>query len=74
MTDRYNLDEILLNKDESTPKLVELPEGTVITRIACSDNATIAVTETGLVYGWGTFKVGHFLICSLTFLTNLFLV
>jgi alpha-tubulin suppressor-like RCC1 family protein len=65
MTDRYDLDEVLLNEDESTPKLVEFPvEGTVITRIACADSATIAVTETGFVYGWGTFRVGHLLTCN----------
>jgi regulator of chromosome condensation len=73
-SDSEDEEEVPLNEDESTPKLVEFPEGTVITRIACSDSATIAVTETGFVYGWGTFRVGHFLTCLLSLLTNLFLV
>ncbi|KAA8901454.1 regulator of chromosome condensation 1/beta-lactamase-inhibitor protein II, partial [Sphaerosporella brunnea] len=55
-SDSEDEDEVPLNEDESTPKLVELPEGTVITRIAASDSSTVAVTETGLVYGWGTFR------------------
>ncbi|CCX33475.1 ran exchange factor Prp20/Pim1 [Pyronema domesticum] len=45
-----------LNEDESTPKLVTFPEGTIITRIAAGDSITFAVTDTGLVYGWGTFR------------------
>jgi regulator of chromosome condensation len=73
-SDSEDEEEVPLNEDESTPKLVEFPEGTVITRIACSDSATIAVTETGLVYGWGTFRVGHFQIRLLCLLTNFFLV
>jgi regulator of chromosome condensation len=72
-SDDEDSEDVLLNEDESTPKLVEFPKGTIITRIACSDSATIAVTETGLVYGWGTFRVGNFLTnCLLSLLTNLF--
>ena len=56
-SDSEDEDDVPLNEDESTPKLVEFPEGTVITRIAAGDSATIAVTNTGLVYGWGTFRV-----------------
>ncbi|KAI5846040.1 regulator of chromosome condensation 1/beta-lactamase-inhibitor protein II, partial [Tricharina praecox] len=49
-------DEVPLNEDESTPKMVEFPEGTVITRIAAGDSLSLAVTNTGQVYGWGTFR------------------
>ena len=47
-----------LNPLESTPMLItEFPEGTVITNIAAGDSISIAVTDTGKVYGWGTFRV-----------------
>ena len=49
-----------LNPKESTPTPVDdscFPAGTVFTQVAAGDNATLALTEEGLVYGWGTFKV-----------------
>lgn len=47
-----------LNPLESTPMLITaFPEGTVITNIAAGDSISIAVTDTGKVYGWGTFRV-----------------
>ena len=47
-----------LNPRESVPGLVEgFPEGTVITKIACGDSITVAVTDKGQVYAWGTFRV-----------------
>ncbi|KAG0632850.1 regulator of chromosome condensation 1/beta-lactamase-inhibitor protein II [Tuber brumale] len=50
-------DEVPLNPLESTPMLVTgFPEGTVITSIAAGDSISIAVTDTGRVYGWGTFR------------------
>jgi hypothetical protein len=73
-SDSDDEDDVTLNEDESTPKLVDLPKGTVITRISCCDSATFAVTETGLVYGWGTFRVRHFRRSLLCYHTNLFLV
>ena len=68
-SDSEDEDDVPLNEDESTPKLVEFPEGTLITRIAAGDSATIAVTNTGLVYGWGTFRVSSRCSSSLRFLT-----
>ena len=53
-----------LNPKESTPTAVDdscFPAGTVFTQVAAGDNVTLALTEEGLVYGWGTFKV----TCSL---------
>lgn len=51
-----------LNPKESTPTAVPssfFPEGTVFTHIAASDSASFAVTDEGLVYGWGTFRVSR---------------
>ena len=51
-----------LNPMESTPTAIastSFPEGTIFTQVAASDSCTLAVTDTGLVYGWGTFRVGH---------------
>ncbi|CAZ85804.1 unnamed protein product [Tuber melanosporum] len=50
-------DEEPLNPLESMPMLITaFPEGTVITNIAAGDSVSIAVTDTGKVYGWGTFR------------------
>ncbi len=49
-----------LNPKESTPTAIDqscFPTGTIFTQVAAGDNATFALTEEGLVYGWGTFKV-----------------
>ena len=51
-----------LNPMESTPTAIastSFPEGTIFTQVAASDSCTLAVTDTGLVYGWGTFRVGR---------------
>jgi regulator of chromosome condensation len=54
-------DDEQLNPRESTPGLVEgFPEGTVITKIACGDSITVAVTNEGKVYAWGTFRVNPY--------------
>ena len=52
-----------LNPKESTPTAVDdscFPAGTVFTQVAAGDNVSLALTDEGLVYGWGTFKVIHF--------------
>ena len=51
-----------LNPKESTPTAIAstcFPEGTIFTQVAASDSCTIALTDKGLVYGWGTFRVGR---------------
>ncbi|KPM39872.1 hypothetical protein AK830_g6690 [Neonectria ditissima] len=51
-------DEELLNPHESTPGQVSLdhfPPGTAFTQVAAGDSCSLALTNTGLVYGWGTF-------------------
>lgn len=51
-------DDEPLNPLESTPMPVEgFPEGTVIARIAAGDSVSVAVTDQGRVYAWGTFRV-----------------
>lgn len=48
------------NPLESTPgeiNMVNIPEGTVFTQVTAGDNATYAVTDEGLVYGWGSIRV-----------------
>lgn len=49
-----------LNLKEATPSPVDpscFPRDTVFTQVAATDSATFALTTTGLVFGWGTFKV-----------------
>lgn len=51
-----------LNPKQSTPGEVDMsgvPQGTVFTQVAASDNATFALTSQGLVYGWGAMRVSH---------------
>lgn len=48
-----------LNPKESTPGEVDLatvPADTIFTQLACTDSATFALTNDGLVYGCGTFR------------------
>ena len=66
-SDSDDEDEVPLNEDESTPKPVDFPEGTIITRIAAGDSLSLAVTNAGRVYGWGTFRVSPFIPGALSF-------
>lgn len=53
-------DDEALNPMESIPTLIpesSFPDGTKFTCVAAGDSCSFAVTETGLVYGWGTFRV-----------------
>jgi regulator of chromosome condensation len=48
-----------LNPLESTPGPVDpsnFPEGTKFSQVAAGDSCTFALTTTGHVYGWGTFR------------------
>ncbi|KAF3288215.1 hypothetical protein TWF970_005307 [Orbilia oligospora] len=50
-------DDAQINPLESTPGPVEgLPDEVNIVSIACSDSLTLAITDTGFVYAWGTFR------------------
>lgn len=49
-----------LKPSESTPTAVDMsvfPAGTIITQVAAGDSITLALTDEGLVYGVGTFRV-----------------
>ncbi|GAD94871.1 Ran exchange factor Prp20/Pim1 [Paecilomyces variotii No. 5] len=48
-----------LNPFESTPTAIPsdaFPEGTVFVEVAAGDSSSFALTDDGLVYGWGTFR------------------
>ncbi|KAI9812982.1 MAG: hypothetical protein M1826_002573 [Phylliscum demangeonii] len=48
-----------LNPREATPTAVSpehFPDGTQFAQVVASDSATFALTDDGLVYGWGTFR------------------
>jgi regulator of chromosome condensation len=49
-----------LNPSEAEPRAIDpshFPEGTKFSQLVASDSATFVTTDTGLVYGWGTFRV-----------------
>lgn len=51
-----------LNPKEATPIQVpasDFPEGTVFTKLSTGDSHTLALTDEGLVYGWGCFRVSN---------------
>lgn len=57
-------DEVELNPLESTPTPIPahyFPRGTKFVQVAAGDSCSLALTDTGLVYGWGTFKVSSFI-------------
>ena len=57
-----------LNPKESTPTAIpsdSFPEGTVFVELAAGDSTTFALTDDGLVYGWGTFRVRRLLLLLL---------
>ncbi|KAL8912767.1 MAG: hypothetical protein Q9171_002306 [Xanthocarpia ochracea] len=46
-----------LNPRESTPgPITTFPEGTVIVKLSAGDSHTLALTDDGNVFGWGTFR------------------
>lgn len=52
-----------LNPYESTPTQVpasNFPEGTTFVKLSAGDSHTLALTDDGLVYGWGVFRVSIF--------------
>ena len=49
-----------LNPAESNPTVVpasSFPEDTVFVKLSAGDSHTLALTDNGFVYGWGTFRV-----------------
>lgn len=52
-----------LNPAESNPTAVpasSFPQGTQFVKLAAGDSHTLALTDDGHVYGWGTFRVSTF--------------
>lgn len=57
-----------LNPLESTPTPIPahcFPPGTKFVQVAAGDSCSLTLTDTGLVYGWGTFKVSPFIFPAL---------
>ena len=57
-----------LNPYESTPTQVpasNFPEGTTFVKLSAGDSHTLALTDDGLVYGWGVFRVSIFSIYTI---------
>jgi regulator of chromosome condensation len=53
-----------LNPIESTPTPIptpSFPDGAKFVQVAAGDSCSFALTDTGLVFGWGTFKVSYLL-------------
>lgn len=51
-----------LNPLESNPTSIPdtaFPKGTVFVEVAAADSSSFALTDDGLVYGWGTFRVSE---------------
>ncbi|RPB20741.1 RCC1/BLIP-II [Terfezia boudieri ATCC MYA-4762] len=50
-------EDLDINPKESTPGLVEgFPDGINIVQVAAGDSISVAVTDEGFVYAWGTFR------------------
>lgn len=55
-------EDLAMNPLESTPMAVgseHFPEGIKFVQVVASDSATFVLTEDGMVYGWGTFRVSR---------------
>lgn len=66
-------DDSGLNPHESTPTAIpteSFPEGTMFVEVAAGDSSSFALTDDGLVYGWGTFRVSFPSICFPAHLRN----
>ena len=55
-------DDSGLNPRESNPGRVEFPPGVEIVKVAAGDSISLALTDDGKVYGWGTFRVSCLLL------------
>lgn len=58
--DSSDEDDEMLNPHESTPTAIPgdcFAKGTKFVQVAAGDSCSFALTSTGIVYGWGTFRV-----------------
>ena len=59
-SDSDSEDDSALNPLEANPTAIpseSFPSGTVFVEVAAGDSSSFALTDDGLVYGWGTFRV-----------------
>ncbi|KAG4302920.1 hypothetical protein PCANB_000763 [Pneumocystis canis] len=50
-------DEQMLNPKDSVPGKVEgIPDGVKVVKMACGDSISVAITDQGQVYAWGSFR------------------
>ncbi|CCJ29231.1 unnamed protein product [Pneumocystis jirovecii] len=50
-------DEQMLNPKDSVPGKVEgMPDGVKVVKMACGDSISVAITDKGQVYAWGSFR------------------
>ena len=62
-----------LNASEAEPREVDqghFPSGTKFAQLVAGDSTTFALTTTGLVYGWGTFRASLSLYLFIHLLTE----
>jgi regulator of chromosome condensation len=62
-----------LNPFESTPTAIgsdKFPADVKFVQVAAGDSCSFALTDTGLVYGWGTFRVGFASFDTILFANN----
>ncbi len=63
-SDSEDADDSGLNPKESTPTAIpsdSFPAGTIFVKVAAGDSLSLALTDDGHVYGWGTFRVSGIL-------------
>ena len=68
-------DDSGMNPREAMPARIPataFPEGTVFTQVAAADSSSFALTDEGLVYGWGTFRVCLYPIFLFLFFYSIF--
>ena len=64
-------DDVDLSPPESTPAAIDgavLPKDHTFVQVVATDSASFALTSTGEVYGWGSFRVSWKKACSLPLL------
>jgi len=72
-SDDSDMSDSGLNPLESSPTAVpasSFPEGTTFVKLSAGDSHTLALTDEGLVYGWGCFRVSTARLYSHLFLTS----
>ena len=53
--------------DEWLAKEVELPDGVHVAMVSAGDSHSVALTRTGTVYAWGTYRVSRYILLIPTY-------